>query len=110
MVFLIVPYLDNEKSIAFTLPPSDTCGIRIARPQINLYLDSKNNLYLDNTCIKLENLHKVLPDLIKNKPRHVVSLFTEPGAKYHAFIDVLDQFEMAKVKGVSLAEPWDEIY
>jgi biopolymer transport protein ExbD len=75
--FIIIPYLNIDKGIPFVLPPAGRSASRIKFPQINVYMDSNNMLYVNLKQVTLDSLSFKIDAQITDHRKTIISFFVE---------------------------------
>jgi biopolymer transport protein ExbD len=103
--FLVSTSMNPSKGLGLTLPPPGE-EIKMDKENIlTIYINAAGNVLVREDVITIDQIKDRVTAEIQANDKLVVSLRTDPDAKYDAMIQVLDQLKLADAKRISLATP-----
>ncbi len=108
IVFLLVTYflinatLAKNPSIKIELPKSVAAQPEVQK-KIVIFIDAKNQVYVNDLRVELSDLPKQLKKLVKNKDDDYVIIKGDKSSSYQTIISVMDQVSQAGIVHFNLA-------
>jgi biopolymer transport protein ExbD len=103
--FLVTTTIDVDKGIGLTLPgKGEETEVR-SKNITNLFINSLNQVLLDNEEIPVYEVHTVIQQKIQENPNIIISVKTARETSYETYIHILDELKVANATRISIAEP-----
>ena len=103
--FLVTTTIDVDKGIGLTLPgKGEETEVR-SKNITNLFINSLNQVLLDNEEVRVNEVHTVILQKIQENPNLIVSVKTARETTYDTYIQILDELKVANATRISIAEP-----
>lgn len=103
--FLVTTSMNPDKGLGLTLPPEGE-QVKLDKDDIlSIYINAEGKVLIREDALEIDEVKDRVIEEIGKNPKVVISLITDPDAKYNAMIQVLDQLKLAEAKKISLATP-----
>ena len=102
--FLVTTTIDTDKGLVIVLPPPGDMEIEIRKENIlNCLINSQGKVLLDEEPTNVEQIHRVVGELMRANDKLVISVKAHPTTAYSDYVRVIDQLKMADAKRISIA-------
>ena len=107
--FLVTTTMNQDKGLSLHLPPvGETKEVR-EKNILNVWINARDQIaFFENeqlTPVPFAELKGRIEGRLQENENLIVSLKTERGATYRAFVDVLDELKLAGATKISIANP-----
>ena len=102
--FLVTTTIDMDKGLGLVLPPKGEEKEIPKRNISNILINARGDILLDKEPIQMRDIRQVVREKMAANDKLIFSVKTHPKAKYQAYVNVLDQLEMANATRISIAE------
>jgi len=103
--FLLTTSFSHDKGLGLTLPPHGS-ATRVPRRNItNVWINAVGEIMHDQVLVTIELMEKRVKQMTIENPNLIVSIKTDPEARYEFFVNVVDAIKKAGNDKISIAEP-----
>jgi len=107
--FLVTTTMNQDKGLSLHLPPvGETTEVK-NRNILNVWINARDQVaFFENdqlTPVASTELKDRIESRLHENQKLIISVKTERGATYRAFVDVLDELKMAGATKISIANP-----
>lgn len=103
--FLVTTSMSTDKGLGLTLPP---IGSSVRVPERNItkvWINSSGEIMHDQEMVTLEQMGERIKIMTETNTNLIVSIKTDPDARYDYFVRVVDEIKKAGNEKISIAEP-----
>jgi len=103
--FLVTTSMSTDKGLGLTLPP---IGSSVRVPERNItkvWINSAGEIMHDQEMVTLEQMGERIKIMTETNTNLIVSIKTDPDARYDYFVSVVDEIKKAGNEKISIAEP-----
>jgi biopolymer transport protein ExbD len=72
---------------------------------MHIWINASNQVAIEGDIIPISELESIVRMRLEENVNLIVSVKTDPGARYETMIDVLDELKLAEAPRISLASP-----
>jgi biopolymer transport protein ExbD len=103
--FLVTTTMSMERGLGLQLPALGQ-GKKVPKKNLmHIWINATNQVAVEGDIIPIGELEAIVRRNLGENPKLIVSVKTDPGARYETMIDVLDELKMAEAPRISLAAP-----
>lgn len=103
--FLVTTSFSQDKGLEVTLPRNGESSMVPARNITRVVIGPAGEILHDSDMVSLEALSGLIRDRTARNPLLIVSIRTDPDARYESFVDVVDAVKQAGNDKISIAAP-----
>ena len=103
--FLVTTSLSRDKGLGLTLPPQGASTRVPSRNITKVWINAAGEIMHDLEIVTLEELEQRIRSMTEANENLIVSIKTDPEARYETFVDVVDEIKKAGNDKISIAEP-----
>ena len=103
--FLVTTSFSHDKGLGLTLPPFGTATRVPSRNITKVWINAAGEIMHDRELVSLELMEERVRRMTEDNPNLIVSIKTDPEARYEFFVDVVDAIKQAGNSKISIAEP-----
>lgn len=103
--FLITTSFSQDKGLGLTLPPQDSSTRIPSRNITKVLINAAGEIMHDEEIVTIELMRRRIETMTAANPDILVSIKTDPEARYEYFVDVVDAVKQAGNNKISIAEP-----
>jgi biopolymer transport protein ExbD len=103
--FLVTTTMSMERGLGLQLPALGQ-GKEVPKKNLmHIWINASNQVAIEGDIIPIAELESIIKRRLEENPNLIISVKTDPGARYETMIDVLDELKMADAPRISLASP-----
>jgi biopolymer transport protein ExbD len=103
--FLVTTTMSMERGLGLQLPALGQ-GKKVPKKNLmHIWINASNQVAIEGDIIPIGELESIVRRRLEENPNLIVSVKTDPGARYETMIDVLDELKLADAPRISLAAP-----
>jgi len=103
--FLVTTTMSMERGLGLQLPALGQ-GKKVPKKNLmHIWINASNQVAVEGDIIPIGELESIIGRKLEENPNLIVSVKTDPGARYETMIDVLDELKLADAPRISLAAP-----
>jgi len=103
--FLVTTTMSMERGLGLQLPALGQ-GKKVPKKNLmHIWINASNQVAVEGDIIPIGELESIISRKLEENPNLIVSVKTDPGARYETMIDVLDELKLAEAPRISLAAP-----
>jgi len=103
--FLVTTTMSMERGLGLQLPALGQ-GKKVPKKNLmHIWINASNQVAIEGDIIPIGELEAIVSRNLEENPKLIVSVKTDPGARYETMIDVLDELKLANAPRISLAAP-----
>ncbi len=103
--FLVTTTMSMERGLGLQLPALGQ-GKKVPKKNLmHIWINASNQVAVEGDIIPIGELESIISRKLEENPNLIVSVKTDPGARYETMIDVLDELKLADAPRISLAAP-----
>ena len=103
--FLVTTSFSHDKGLGLTLPPHGSSTRVPSRNITKVWINAAGEIMHDQEIVSLDLLGERIKNLTEQNENLIVSIKTDPDARYEYFVDVVDEIKKAGNDKISIAEP-----
>ena len=103
--FLVSTSFSHDKGLGLTLPEFGAAKRVPSRNITRVWINAAGEIMHDQELVSLELMEQRVKQMTENNPNLIVSIKSDPDAKYEYFVDVVDAIKQAGNDKISIAEP-----
>ena len=103
--FLVTTSFNQEKGLGLTLPSYGATTRVPSRNITNVWINAQGQIMHDLTEVNIEILGERIRVMTAENENLIVSIKTDPKARYEYFVAIVDEIKKAGNSKISLAEP-----
>ena len=103
--FLVTSSFSHDKGLGLTLPPHGTATRVPSRNITKVWINAAGEIMHDQDIVSLEVMEERIRRMTEQNPRLIVSIKSDPDARYEYFVDVIDSIKQTGNDRISIAEP-----
>lgn len=105
MFFLVTTSFSRDKGLELTLPPHGVSTRVPSRNITKVWINAPGEIMHDQEIVTLEQMGQRVRSMTEANKDLIVSIKTDPEARYEIFVDVIDEIKKAGNDKISIAEP-----
>ena len=103
--FLVTTTMSMERGLGLQLPALGQ-GKKVPKKNLmHIWINASNQVAIEGDIIPIGELESIVRRNLEENPNLIISVKTDPGARYETMIDVLDELKLADAPRISLAAP-----
>jgi biopolymer transport protein ExbD len=103
--FLVTTTMSMERGLGLQLPALGQ-GKKVPKKNLmHIWINASNQVAVEGDIIPIGELEAIVKRNLEENPNLIISVKTDPGARYETMIDVLDELKLADAPRISLAAP-----
>lgn len=102
--FLVTTSFGQDKGLGLTLPPSGTATRVPSRNITKVWINAAGEIMHDQEIVSLDAMQQRVGRMTADNPNLIVSIKSDPEARYEHFVDVVDAVKQAGNDKISIAE------
>jgi len=103
--FLVTTTMSMERGLGLQLPALGQ-GQKVPKKNLlHIWINAANEVAIEGEIIPVGEMENIIRQRLDENPNLIVSVKTDPGARYETMIDVLDELKLAEAQRISLAAP-----
>ena len=103
--FLVTTTMSMERGLGLQLPALGQ-GKKVPKKNLmHIWINASNQVAIEGDIIPIGELEAIVSRNLEENPNLIISVKTDPGARYETMIDVLDELKLADAPRISLAAP-----
>ncbi|MCE5249713.1 biopolymer transporter ExbD [bacterium] len=103
--FLVTTSLSHDKGLGLTLPQYGASTRVPSRNITKVWINSAGEIMQDMELVSLDALEQRIKTMTGQNPLLIVSIKTDPAARYESFVDIIDAVKEAGNDKISIAQP-----
>ena len=103
--FLLTTSFSHDEGLGLTLPPHGSTTRVPSRNITKVWINAAGEIMHDQEIVTLELMEERIKWMTVDNPNLIVSIKTDPEARYEYFVDVVDSIKKAGNDKISIAEP-----
>ncbi len=103
--FLVTTSFGQDKGLGLTLPPHGAATRVPSRNITKVWINAAGEIMHDQEIVTLEAMQQRVEQMTADNPNLIVSIKSDPEARYEHFVDVVDAVKQAGNDKISIAEP-----
>ncbi|MFC1528949.1 ExbD/TolR family protein [Candidatus Latescibacterota bacterium] len=103
--FLVTTSFSHDKGLGLTLPPFGTATRVPSRNITKVWINAAGEIMHDRELVTLDLMEQRVKQMTENNQNLIVSIKTDPVARYEFFVAVVDAIKTAGNDKISIAEP-----
>jgi len=103
--FLVTTSFSHDKGLGLTLPRPGAVTRVPSRNITRVWINAAGEIMHDHELVSLELLGERIKSMTDENENLIVSIKTDPEARYEFFVDVVDEVKKAGNDRISIAEP-----
>ena len=103
--FLLTTSMTKDRGLGLTLPSADSIT-KVPKGNISkVWINSIGEIAHDGDLVTLEQLRSRISVMSEENPDLIISIKTDPEARFELFVDVIDEIKISGNVKISIAEP-----
>jgi len=102
--FLVTTSFSHDKGLGLTLPQYGASTRVPSRNITKVWINAQGEIMHDLDIVSLDAMEQRIHDMTVQNPLLIVSIKTDPEARYETFVDVVDAIKQAGNEKISIAE------
>lgn len=102
--FLVTTSFGHDKGLGLTLPQYGASTRVPSRNITKVWINGQGEIMHDMELVTLDAMEQRIRDMTEQNPLLIVSIKTDPNARYETFVDVVDAIKEAGNEKISIAE------
>jgi biopolymer transport protein ExbD len=103
--FLVTTTMSMERGLGLQLPALGQ-GKQVPKKNLmHIWINASNQVAIEGEITPIGELEAFVRRSLEENPNLIVSVKTDPSARYDTMIDVLDELKLADAPRISLASP-----
>ena len=103
--FLLTTQMTRDRGLGLTLPSPDSVT-KVPKGNIsNIWINSIGEIAHDGDLVTLKQLRSRIMAMFEKNPDLIISIKTNPEARFESFVDVIDEIKLSGNVKISIAEP-----
>jgi len=103
--FLVTTSFSHDKGLGLTLPQYGASTRVPSRNITKVWINTSGEIMHDQAMVTLDALEGRIREMTEQNPNLIVSIKTDPAARYESFVNVVDTIKHAGNEKISIAEP-----
>ncbi len=103
--FLVTTSFSQDKGLGLTLPPYGSETRVPSRNITRVWINAIGEIMHDQEIVSLDIMQQRIENMTEDNPDLIVSIKSDPDARYEYFVDVVDAIKKAGNDKISIAEP-----
>ena len=103
--FLVTTSFSHDKGLGLTLPPFGSATRVPSRNITKVWINALGEIMHDQELVSLEQMKQRIEQMTEDNSNLIVSIKSDPEARYENFVDVADAIKQAGNDKISIAEP-----
>jgi len=103
--FLVTTTMTMERGLGLQLPALGQ-GKKVPKKNLlHIWINASDKVAIEGEITAVGEIESMVRQRLAENPNLIVSVKTDPGARYETMIDVLDELKLAEAPRISLASP-----
>lgn len=103
--FLVTTTMSMERGLGLQLPALGQ-GKKVPKKNLmHIWVNAANEVAIEGEITAIGEIENIVRQRLAENPNLIVSVKTDPRARYETMIDVLDELKLAEAPRISLASP-----
>jgi biopolymer transport protein ExbD len=103
--FLVTTTMSMERGLGLQLPALGQGKEVPKKNLLHIWINASNEVAIEGEITAVGEIESMVRQRLADNPNLIVSVKTDPGARYETMIDVLDELKLAEAPRISLASP-----
>lgn len=103
--FLVTTSFSQDKGLGLTLPPYGSVTRVPSRNITRVWINAIGEIMHEQEIVSLDLMQQRIEKMTEDNPDLIVSIKSDPDARYEYFVDVIDAIKEAGNDKISIAEP-----